>query len=320
MKQFFILLTAATTLLLGCSKSYEKFDPNVTIYSDSIWANMPTPVLPVNDLSNNIGLSPSIDSVSGLSGGTIYFSSNIIVTVPANAFLMNGTPVTDGKVTIRFLLITKKGDMIRMSRPTQSNGYLLENGGEIYLDAIKNNKLLTLATGKQITISYRTPYQPSALMQGFTGVDAASMSGSTSCANWLTTPATNVNVSALSNGYQIVTSSLSWISCNYYNDTASAKTTVALSMPLLFTNANTYTFIVYKNSNGIMQFDADATNKIWVKNRVPINKSVIFVTISKLGGDYYLGVSETTTTTNQHVVIKPSKQKLQDIIYYLGTL
>ncbi len=69
-----------------------------------------------------------------------------------------------------------------------------------------------------------------------------------------------------------------------------------------------------------MQFDADADNKIWIKTKVPINKSVTFISVSKLNGDYYLGITDAYTIAKQHVVIKPNKEKLQDILNYLSSL
>ncbi len=308
-------------MLLGCDKSFEKFDANNTGNLDTIWANVSLTSMPVNDFNQNLGLDTFVDSVSAQNGGVIYFPNNASITIPAAAFLMEGTPVTTGSVTVKFLLITQKGDMIRTARPCQSTGYLLESGGELYLDIIKNGKSLTLAPGKQITINYKSANTPpSMLMKGFTGAQATNVTGPYSCFNWTPTTEANVKVSTTSNGYQIITNTLQWIGCDYYNDSSAAKTTVALTMPLGFTNANTYTYIVYKNSNGVMQFDADASNMLWIKNKVPLNKAVVYISISKRGGDYYLATLDTYTAANQHIVLKPEKQKLQDILNYLSSL
>lgn len=317
MNRFFILLLAATTCLLGCDKSYEKFEPDDD--SDTLWASDLATTLSINNINQNLELEPLIDSVSTQNGGIISFPNNITVTFPANAFSLNGSPFTDGKAMIKFLLITKKGDMVRMCLPSQSNGYLLESGGEIYLEASNYGKILSLVPGKQIIIDYKSSSSPNSLMKGFSGVKPINVTGPYSCFNWILDD-TNIKVSTTSDGYQVITNNLNWINSDYFNDTAATKTTVALTMPINFTNTNTYTFIVYKNSNSVMQFDADASNKIWVKNNVPINKQVVFISISKLNGNYYLGISDSYTTNNQHVVLKPSKQTLQDILSYLSSL
>lgn len=305
--------------MCGCNKDFESFvaDPNV-VFTDSAWANTPLPNMPINQMFTNLQLPFFTDSISNSSGGKINFPNNVSLNIQPNSFLSNGI-TADGKAVIKFQLLTKKGDMIRMSKPSQSNSYLMENYGQIFIDASKYGQPLTIAPSKQLQISF-TATSPNSLIKAFIGYDPANLSGVNSTFNWLPANTNNVGISFSSNGYQVLTNTLYWISCGYFTDSSALKTSVGISMPLAFTNTNTAVFIVYKNTNGVMQFDADVLNKIWIKNRVPINKDVLFVSISKINNDYWLGTAMATTTINFNTALKPTIIKLPDLINYLSLL
>jgi len=312
---YFILIIAA--FITGCEKSFESFSPNQNnAPTDTLWAGSAGGnFTEVNTLHQNLVRPPLIDSFNLAALNTITFPDNIRIEIPANAFTANGA-VPVGKALIEMILLKGKGDFIRFRKPTTSNGYLLESGGSFNLQVIKNDQPLSLSPGKVIKVSYNDPL-PNPLMSGFSANGNIIGTGA-SVFNWQRD--TSIVVRATQVGYEIYTNKLNWINCDYFRDTAELKTRIALILPNEFTNANTSAFIVFKNIRAVMQMDADAANRIWRKDKVPVMRHVIYVTITKRGDSYYLGTKETTTATNQNIELRPEKKSLQEIKNFMDGL
>ncbi|MES2776680.1 MAG: hypothetical protein V4722_21055 [Bacteroidota bacterium] len=317
MKRISLILLSAAAFLTGCEKSFESFTPNQNVPTDTVWAlSSAGNFSEVNTMHQNLVRPPLNDSFNLSVNSVIEFPDNIRIEIPANSLLQNGNAGT-GKAAIEFFLLKSKGDFIRFRKPTTSNGYLLESGGAFNLIATKNGQPLALSPFKMIKVTYRDA-NPNPAMMGFTGSAPLTGSGATNF-NWVQDDSA-VSVRAIQTGYEVYTNKLNWINCDYFRDTAELKTRIALIMPVEFTNTNTSTFIVYRNIKAVMQMDADAVNRIWRKDRVPVNRQVIYVTISKRGTDYFLGTKELSTGINQNVEIRPEKRALQEIKNFLDGL
>ena len=317
MKRISLFLLFAAAILMGCEKSLESFSPDQhTPPIDTIWA---TPAAgnfaEVNRLHENILRPPLVDSFNLQANSVVEFPDNIRIEIAANSLTHNGM-VAVGKANVEFFLLKNKGDFIRFRKPTTSNGYLLESGGALNIHISKNGAPLSLIPGKIIKINYRDP-NPNPLMTGFTASAPLTGAGATNF-NWVRD--TGVSVRTTQTGYEIYTSKLNWINCDYFKDTAEQKTRIALILPVEFTNSNTSSFIVYKNIRSVMQMDADAGNRIWRKDKVPVNRQVMYVTVSKRGSDYFLGKKEMSTGINQNVEIRPEKKSLGEIKNFLDGL
>ena len=317
MKRISFLLLLAAAVLTGCEKSFENFTPNTnTPVTDTVWAaTLNGNFADVNTLHQNLVRPPLVDSFSLTTNTVISFPDDIRIEIAANSFRLNGT-VPDGKAAIEFFLLKSRGDFIRFRKPTTSNGYLLESGGSFHIYVNKNGQALQLIPGKIIKISYRDA-SPNPLMTGFTGI--APLTG-TGAANFNWVKDDSIFVRTTQSGYEVFTNKLNWINCDYFRDTAELKTRIAIILPIEYTNRNTSSFIVYKNIRAVMQMDTDAVNRIWRKDRVPVNRQVIYVTISKRGDNYYLGTKASNTFINQNVEIRPEKKSLQEIKNFMDSL
>jgi len=317
MKRISFILLFTAFLITGCEKSFEKFSPDTnTAGTDTIWATSTGGnYIEINRLHEQMGRPALIDSFLLQANSVVEFPDNIRIEIPANSFLLNGA-VTDGKAMIEFTLLKTRGEFIRFRKPTTSNGYLLESGGCYNLQVFKNGQQLSLNPGKLIKVSYKDP-APNPLMTGFIATASLTGSGGVNF-NWVKDD--SLFVRAVQTGYEIYQTKLNWINCDYFKDTAELKTRIALILPVQYTNTNTSAFIAYRTIKGVMQMDADAVNRIWRKDKVPVNRQVIYITISKIGDNYYMGTKESSTAVNQNVEIKPEKRSLQDIKSFLDGL
>lgn len=315
MKLCFLSLFIAA-LLISCEKSYENFDGTTPVSTDTIWSVTNTTLLPINQLHNSLLIPAMIDSFNINNGGTVQFTNNTRVEIPAAAFTNSGATV-DGKAQIELHLLTTKGDLVRFRRPTTSNGYLLQSGGVLYINVSKNGQALQLKLGRTLHVSFQES-NPTNLMQGFYGVPANTTSFDNF--NWIPIQDTGFRIVTTANSYQVITNRLQWINCDYFSDTAAQKSRTVLSMPPDFTNANTSAFIVFKNIRSVMQFGADAANRIWKTEKVPVGKDVLYVTITKKGSDYWLGTADATTAALQNIHIVPVKTTLSALNSFLDNL
>ncbi len=315
--KFYIFLLIGITALTGCEKSFENFSPTPTpAANDTIWSVTNTAQLSINELHQSLSLSSLSDSFNLVTGGSVHFSGNIRMEIPAAAFTNNGATV-DGKAVLELQLLQKKGDLIRLRRPTTSNGYLLQSGGVLNVSVKKNGQALQLLPNKALQIFFDDA-QPTALMRGFYGVSPAT--GSFDNFNWVPASDSSLRVLPTATGYQVITNRLQWINCDFFSDTAALKSRTVLSMPRDFTNANTSAFIVFKNIRAVMQFNADAVNRIWKTEKVPVGKEVLYVTITKKGDEYWLGTENATTALLQNIHIIPEKKTLQALNSFLDGL
>jgi len=315
MKKYFAILTFFIACgISGCEKSYEQFVP-VIISGDTTWAAADGNFSAINNLHKTLAFQPQTDSFILEKDALINFANDTKITIPAYSIaLPNGTAAT-GKAQIQFLLIQKRGDMIRHRMPTTSNGYLLESGGEMFIQVKKNDSNL-IVKDKLVQIAYKDDF-PNNSMKPFVGVPP--VNPAVTNFNWIPSN-DSIFIRTSNNGYVLATNKLQWINCDYFRDTADAKTRVVLSLPATFTNANTSAFIVYKNIRSVMQFETDARDRIWKKERVPLNKAVIYVTVSQKGDDYFLATTETTTSLNQNIHLTPVQKTLPEIEAFLDGL
>ena len=157
MKTKIILFPLLITVLLftSCQKDTDLFIPNsISVGLDTNWVAAVTDLSPISEVKKLLRKDNSIDSVDATAGGTFQTSEGLTVMIlPGSLQLPNGVTVT-GKIHVETLLIKQRGDMVRLDKPTTSNGRLLVSGGEIFVRIRKGNEELHLAPGKGIYIKY----------------------------------------------------------------------------------------------------------------------------------------------------------------------
>ncbi len=309
--KFFLSILLAALLLTSCEKSIENFDGNPVATADTIWATTNSATLEINQLQQALIRPSVIDSFSLQTGANIQTSNGLRVEIPANAFAGNTTGTAQAEINF----LHTKGDFIRFGKPTTSDGMVLQTKGSLYINITKSGQPLALQTGKTLSIVVADSL-PTSSMKAYNG-EAPSTAGF-GVFNWRQND--SLTPLPITSGYQLRSNRQQWLSLASGLDTVSQKSRVVLSMSAIYTNANTLAFIVFKNTASVVQFTPDAGNRIWLAEKIPAGKEVIYVTITKKGSDYWLGTHEMTTAFNQNVHITPQKKSLQAISDFLDTL
>jgi hypothetical protein len=318
-----VLITGAL-LLSACEKNTDIFvpDPGQINGPDTAWHNTITPTMPVSNLKASLLFEPYIDSIEVNSNvASILTPSGLLVNFPPNCCVSAaGQPLT-GKVQVELMLIKKKGDMIRLDKPTTSGDRLMVSSGEVFVKLKKDGQPVQLAPGLKINVRY-SDVPMSSLMKFFAGDES-----NTQHFNWLPNPDPNNNLFSVgSQAYEIYTNRLRWISGAYlYDTTGISMVNVSADLAYNFTNANTVAFTVFKDFRSVVAMNGDNNTKKFSTIKVPTGKAITVVVISKQVNDYYLGFETTVTLTQanngtQSVLVKPIKRSLPDILYYLSTL
>lgn len=316
----------AFLLLLGsCQKDIDIFTPNNTTGADTNWVATVLPGSLCFQLKASLVKDALPDSVDATIGGTIVTPEGLTMIIAPLIFQKpTGLPVI-GKVNIETMLIKSRGDMVRMNKPTTSFGRMLISGGEIFIKVTKDGDELQLIPGKKIYLKYQDP-AASSQMKLFTGDES-----NPEQFNWIpSSDSSAVNLSTQPGlGYQLTSSSLRWINCDYFADTSGQRVNVTASLPIDCTNANTTVYLVFKDMKSVMGMYGSMATKKFSSQKVPTGKNAVVVSITKKGNNsYYLayeniitGSVNTGGVTGPHIVpLSPHPMSLTDIKAFLATL
>jgi len=330
-KTLFYNLLIALAALSSCQKDLDLFVPDLTGGYDSTWHNTLSNTMPVAALKTALLLPTYKDSFDlNSSSASIMTGSGLQCEFDPGSIVTSANIPVTGRVYIETQLLKTKGNMIRMGTPTISNGRLLVSGGELFIRLTQNGNELQIqqqtqqVAGAHYNIKYNDP-QPSSLMKIFYG-DATDPNAF----NWLPNVDTS-NFLAISNqpsgSYLIHTNQLNWINCDYFYDTAGIpQTNVSVVLPANYTNANSIAFIAFNDIHSVVGMYGNATTKKFSSGRLPANKEITVVVISKQGNDYFLGHTQAFTTgssgtvNSQQVTITPVISSLANINIYLDSL
>ncbi len=320
-----MVLFAGGFLLNACQKNIDVFipDPGQINGPDTGWYSTITASMPVTILTNSLLTEPYQDSIIvGPNIASVVTPFGLQVNFPANCCTNGaGQPVT-GKIQVELQVVKKKGDMIRLNKPSASNDSVMVTAGEIYIKLKKDTQTLHLAPNVRFNIRYiDLPTNPQ--MKFFVGDET-----NPERFNWLPNPDTaNNTVFAGTQSYEIYTNRLRWISVAYlYDFNNTVKVNISADIASYFTNANTIAFTVFKDLRSVVAMHGNLNTRKFISPKLPVGKQITVVVISKQGNDYYLGYESTITqaaasgSTNQPVHIVPIKKSLPEILAYLATL
>ncbi|MFM6925447.1 MAG: hypothetical protein ACKOU7_08085 [Ferruginibacter sp.] len=320
-----LILFAGSLFLNACQKDIDVFvpDPGQLNGPDSTWQNTITASMPVSLLKNSLLTAPYLDSINvNANIATVSTPFGIQVNFPPNCCVNAASQPVTGKVDIEIQVVKKKGDMIRLDKPSTYNDTMLVTAGQLFIRLKKEGQPLQLAPGVRFNINYiDLPTNP--LVKFFMGDETNAQ-----VFNWLPTPEPNLDTIIITpQSYQVYTKRLRWISiAQQVEMNTVAKVSVAADMANYFTNANTIAFTVFKDLRSVVAMRPDLTTRKFITGKLPVGKAITVVVISKQGNDYYLG-TESAVTQNpsstpavQQVHIVPVKKSLADIIAYLNTL
>ncbi len=330
MKRILIILVLGL-LVISCKKenSNEFFPYKNNELNDTLWYNPVPMAARVRQLDSIFAQPFRIDSVDCINGGTISFGDSVQVSFPAN--FSSGGP-TSGKVQVQVLHLNKKGDMVRMNRPTMSYNQLLVTGGSMNIRVTYNGLPLQLASGKMITVrifNKMSNTSPSNDMRVFYGYDNALPASSAQQFTWLPWQDSSVNrviqvqnqsTGTVLRGYQFQINRFGWVNCDYFSDTTQARTKAVVVLPPNFTNANTNVYAVVKSPDIVAQLYADPTTKRFFIPNIYLGKVVTFVSLSYINGNLYFAQKEVTITANMNINLLPTQTNKQSIEAFLNSL
>jgi hypothetical protein len=325
-KKIIILVIFAGALFLSaCQKDIDVFVPDAGQLNgpDTTWQSTISAAMPVSVLKNNLLTDPYLDTITvNANIATVTTPFGVQVNFPPNSCTNAAGQLVTGKVDVEILLAKKKGDMIRLDKPSTYNDSMLVTAGEIFIRLKKEGQVLQLAPAVRINIKYvDLPTTPQ--MKFFMGDETNAQAF-----NWLPTPDPSLDTISINpQSYQVYTRRLRWISiAQQFDISTTAKVSVAADMASYFTNANSIAFTVFKDLRSVVAMRPDAGTRKFITGKLPVGKAITVVVISKQGDDYYLGyesaVTQTTAsnTVAQQVHIVPIKKSLAEILSYLNTL
>ncbi len=320
-----LILIAGSFFLNACQKDIDIFVPDAGQLNgpDTTWQNTITPTSLVSILKNNLLAAPYQDTIIvNANIATLATPFGMQLSFPPNCCVNGaGQPVT-GKVDVEILVVKKKGDMIRLDKPSIFSDSALTTAGEIFVQLKKNGELLQLAPGIRYSINY-VDLPTSQQMKFFIGDES-----NTQAFNWLPVPNPAFDTIIITpQFYQLYTNRLRWISvAQPFEINTSGRVNITANMAAYFTNANTVAFTVFKDVRTVVAMQPHLASRKFNTNRLPVGKAITVVVISKQGGDYYLGYESAVTQTPasgpsvQHVNVVPIKKSLAEILSYLNTL
>ena len=324
-KIFILILFAGGLLLNACQKDIDVFvpDPGQLNAPDSSWQTAITATTPVSILKNSLLTEPYLDTINvNANIATITTPLGIQINFPPHCCATAAGQPVAGKVDVEIQVVKKKGDMIRLDRPSTYNDSMLITAGQLFIRLKKEGQPLQLAPGVRFNINYvdlPTNQQVKFFMGDETNPQAF---------NWLPTPEPNLDTIIITpQSYQVYTKRLRWISiAQQVEINTVARVSVVADMANYFTNANTIAFTVFKDLRSVVAMRPDLTTRKFITGKLPVGKAITVVVISKQGNDYYLGTESAVTanpSSNPSVLpvhVVPVKKSLADIISYLNNL
>lgn len=324
-KIIILVLFAGGLLLNACQKDIDVFVPDAGQLNgpDTSWQTTISASMPVSALKNSLLTEPYLDSINvNANIATVATPFGLQVNFPPNCCVTAASQPVTGKVDVEIQFVKKKGDMIRLDKPSTYNDSMLITAGQIFIRLKKAGQPLQLAPGIRYNINYvDLPTNPQ--VKFFIGDET-----NTQAFNWLPTPEPNIDTIIINpQSYQVYTRRLRWISIAQQVELNTvAKVSVAADMASYFTNANTIAFTVFKDLRSVIAMHPELGIRKFITGKLPVGKAITVVVISKQGNDYYLGYESAVTQTSssnpavQQVHIVPIKKSLAEILSYLNTL
>lgn len=336
-----LLLLIGCLLVLFFTACKKELSDNFTTYpdhplNDTIWVRNLTNTSSIHDLFDLLVPPALIDSFNVLNGGEVKFGDSVELKFsPSSLFLPGSTSIPLGNAKVEVIPLKRKGDFIRVFKPTTTNtGALLETGGGFFVKVSQNNTELKLLLDSTFQLKFNdvdTP--PKQNMQIFYGKEGFSVptKGIDTSFFWIRDfDTTKIETwSLVSNnplvpsffGYKMKSKNLRWITADRYIDSSIQKTKVTAILSPNFTNKNTAVFAVFNYQKTVVNLKGDYPSRSFNTSNLPVGISMKLISLSKIGGQLYLGVKAISTgSVVTSYTIVPNERSLKEIINYLNSL
>ncbi len=331
------VFVAISLLFTACKK---ELSDNFTTYNnhplnDTVWVkNLPSTAA-VHDLFDDLFPRVYIDSFDVVNGGKLHYGDSLEIEFKGNSCIGPGSSgVPQGNARVELIAMRRKGDFIKMFRPTTSSGgYLLETGGGFYIRVFKDDKELSLINGSTFKIRFHDIDTAKPNMQAFYGREnnPIPVKGIDTAFSWVRDFDTTYlpTWSKTSNnplipsyyGYELNSKNFHWVTADRYIDSTQPKTKVTAILSPNYTNKNTAVFAVFTDRKIVVNLKGDYPSRSFFAEKIPLKSSVKLISLSKIGDTYYLGVKDiSSVATVTSYTIVPTVKSLAEILAYLNSL
>lgn len=284
-KQLLVLFLAFITGVgfYSCKKKYQVIPP-------------PTPTSAIRDsfafYYNDVDKRQQF-SFNGLTGGDFVTAEGIVFHAPYYTFRDASGDTVLGTIEVEVIEILTPKEMLRMNKPTTSDGDVLVTGGQFKITFTVNDNPVFISADTVVYVRVPTDIADPK-MKVFNGIEDA-----TEYVNWKQAidtvglpQATTINQDTLTNGviqkyynFTLNNTSASWINCDYFYNVPGTKTGLTVGLPDGHNNSNTMFFIYFSNIQSLMSGYYDGVN--FVSNgQIPVGTAVKLVFISEIDGDF----------------------------------
>lgn len=304
--------------------------------NDTVWVRTVANTASIHDLAQL--LAPTIytvDSVDISQDFSLNFGDSLDIAFTGGSFLTSTGTAASGKAKLELYRVRKKGDFIKLFKPTSTTDSILTSQGTFFIRLSKDTKELSLAPGATIRLRFADPdMQPAS-----TGVlpyygregNPTILAGIDTSFSW------NLFENAYSNGikpyqkqttggtikgYEVISKYLHWISAQNILDTMRInKSKITTILPLNYTNKNTVVFAVFAERKSVVNLKADFTSRTFSGTNFPAKAKIKLVSISKIGDDLYLSSKDILDPGAGAIYsLTPEKKSIGAILQFLDGL
>jgi len=286
-----------------------------TIYGCKKVYNEPAPVDNYTSLANFYainGVVPQNYNINNATGGSFTTPQGTTVSIPANCFLTTGNYPVTGNVTISFMDIYKKSDMLLTCIPTNlTTGLPIKSGGEFYIRATQGDSAMQIATGLKIKITQ--PLQGQALdssmkafrisndSSAFTNPSGTNTNGNGTNLNyqgtWSATQMDSVFYASNAYVYNLYQISEQPQGFGTWGNTDNSsyfsnypQTTIQMNLSSSFSIEYTNVYLVFEGINSVVLADASSyspSGMYYLYQYAPLGLSCTVVAITLVNGKLY---------------------------------
>ncbi|NCI45815.1 hypothetical protein GWC94_04085 [Sediminibacterium sp. WSJ-3] len=323
--------------LTACQKELSE-NNNFNVYTnhplnDTAWTQTLSASASVHALIQLLKPNIIIDSLDASKDTTMVYGDSLSVFFKSGVCTeTGGAPATSGLLRLEIFRLRTKGDYIKAFKATTSNGYLLEAAGAFFVRVTREGRELSLAQGASLKINFSDNTEPRPNMQVFngregnpipaSGIDTAFSWQRDSDTSWIPVfQRTAATTGTVIRGYEMPVKNLRWTGAERYIDSTAPKTRIFALLPPNYTNKNTAAFAVFANQKTIVNLKAEYSSRTFAASNIPRGTKLKVITISRIGGDTYLGVKDVNDVgTNTNYFVTPEKKSIKDILAFLDGL
>lgn len=334
-----ILAFGMILLLASCQK--ELSDSDITRYTnhplnDTVWTGALSAGASVHELSQLIAPVIRIDSFDTDKDTTLVYGDSLDIRFTAGSCVGAGGAAVTGKVKLEIFWLKKKADFIRAFKQTACNDTLLSAKGVFFIRLTKEGKELSLAPGASVRVRIIDPEPGSSgITFNYVGSESNPLppSGIDTSFKWRrvenTPSGPDFTIKPylkpwFGPGIEFEIKRLRWFGIQSVLDSLRNPNSVKITtiLPLNFTNKNTVVFAVFANATSVINLKADYDSRSFYALNFPRQAQIKLLSISKIGGEFYLGARDIVNPTESGAIYKlnPEKKSLQEIIEFLDRL